>query len=251
MKAIFIAAGFGSRLKSETKDIPKPLVEINGCSILERQVSLFKKNGIKDIVIIVGPQKDKFTLKDVRYIHDVDFDKHEQLGSLMAAKSEINDDVIILFADILFDEIVLNQILQSTDDMAIALDLDWEKSYLERTDNPSSEADKILIKNEKILKISKNIDSHNDDEKIGEFLGIMKLSKNGGDILLKKYSNLKKHHVGSFHTANSFQQAYLTDMLQEIIDSGIDISPIVVDGNWCEIDTVEDLEKVKSSSMFI
>ena len=188
MKAIFIAAGFGSRLKSETKDIPKPLVEINGCSILERQVSLFKKNGIKDIVIIVGPQKDKFTLKDVRYIHDVDFDKHEQLGSLMAAKSEINDDVIILFADILFDEIVLNQILQSTDDMAIALDLDWEKSYLERTDNPSSEADKILIKNEKILKISKNIDSHNDDEKIGEFLGLLKLSYVGSNIFNKKYT---------------------------------------------------------------
>ena len=89
MKVIFIAAGYGSRLKQA---MPKPLVEVNGLSILERQISLFQQYGINDIIIIVGPEKEKFNLKNVTYIHDVDFDKHEQLGSLMAAKSEINND---------------------------------------------------------------------------------------------------------------------------------------------------------------
>ena len=65
MKAIFIAAGYGSRLKSVPIDVPKPLVDINGYSILERQVSLLKKNGIDDVVVIVGPNKDKFNLKDM------------------------------------------------------------------------------------------------------------------------------------------------------------------------------------------
>jgi NDP-sugar pyrophosphorylase family protein len=39
-------------------------------------------------------------------------------------------------------------------------------------------------------------------------------------------------------------------MLQEIIDSGYDVSPVIVDGNWCEIDTPQDLEKVERSSIF-
>ena len=245
MKAIFIAAGFGSRLKSETGNNPKPLVDINGFSLLERQVSLFKKNGIKDIIIIVGPQKDKFTLNDVHYIHDVDFHKHEQLGSLMTAKSEINDDVIILFADILFDDVVLNQILQSPDDIAIALDLDWKKSYLERTDNPSSEADKILVKNEKILKISKNIDANNNSEKIGEFLGLMKLSSIGSNIFNKKYEELLANHHGKFHDATSFSNAKLVDFLQELLECDEKLIPISITGKWCEVDTPLDLHRAR------
>ena len=39
-------------------------------------------------------------------------------------------------------------------------------------------------------------------------------------------------------------------MLQEMIDSGNDVSPVIVDGNWREIDTQQDLEEVERSSMF-
>ena len=45
MKAIIIAAGVGSRLGELTKDIPKPLVDVNGKSILQRQIEIFKKIG--------------------------------------------------------------------------------------------------------------------------------------------------------------------------------------------------------------
>ena len=242
MKVIFIAAGYGSRLK---QDMPKPLVEVNGLSILERQISLFQQYGINDIIIIVGPEKEKFNLKNVTYIHDVDFDEHEQLGSLMAAKSEISNDVIILFADILFDKEILDQILQSTSDIAIALDLDWEKSYLERIDNPSSDADKILIKNDKIIKISKNIDSYGIDGDIGEFLGLLKLSKNGSKFFVELYNKLIKTHSGKFHESSSINNSKLLDFLQEILQSNFKLPPVITKGKWCEIDTPLDLERAK------
>ena len=35
-------------------------------------------------------------------------------------------------------------------------------------------------------------------------------------------------------------------MLQELISEGIQISPIIVDGLWCEIDTTQDLQRVKT-----
>ena len=53
MRAIIIAAGRGCRLGSITDDLPKPLVKINGKSILGRQISLFNKMGINDIVIVI------------------------------------------------------------------------------------------------------------------------------------------------------------------------------------------------------
>ena len=43
MKAIIIAAGIGSRLGDLTKDLPKPLVDVNGKSILQRQIEIFNK----------------------------------------------------------------------------------------------------------------------------------------------------------------------------------------------------------------
>ena len=60
--------------------------------------------------------------------------------------------------------------------------------------------------------------------------------------IVMPYSELEMSHKGKFHNALSLEKAYLTDMLQELIDSGIRISPIYTSGKWCEIDTPQDLD---------
>ena len=40
--------------------------------------------------------------------------------------------------------------------------------------------------------------------------------------------------------------AYLTDLLNDLIDSGEVMRPALIDGGWREIDTVEDLERARS-----
>jgi len=82
MKAIILSAGSGSRLGDLTKELPKSLVDINGKSVIQRQIETFRNNGIKELVVIVGPHKDKFQLNDVEYILDKNFAEHEQLSSL-------------------------------------------------------------------------------------------------------------------------------------------------------------------------
>jgi NDP-sugar pyrophosphorylase family protein len=56
---------------------------------------------------------------------------------------------------------------------------------------------------------------------------------------------LERSHEGKFHDANSLEKAKLVDILQELIDSKIEISPITISGKWCEIDTPKDLERAK------
>ena len=58
MKVIILAAGKGTRLGHHTNDIPKALVDINGSSIIERQLKQFQNKGITDISIIVGYKKE-------------------------------------------------------------------------------------------------------------------------------------------------------------------------------------------------
>ena len=60
MKAIFLAAGIGSRLSKLSDRLPKSLVNINGKTLMERQILLLQQNGISNIVIVRGFEKEKF-----------------------------------------------------------------------------------------------------------------------------------------------------------------------------------------------
>tara|TARA_B110000014_G_scaffold202911_1_gene152885 strand:+ start:672 stop:1421 length:750 start_codon:yes stop_codon:yes gene_type:complete len=245
MKAVFIAAGQGSRLGSLTNDLPKPLVDVNGKSIIERQIDLLHKKNINDIVIVTGYKKEKFTFKNIEYVFNPNFLIDEQAGSLMSARQKFSDDVLVMFGDILFDEQILEQVLNANGQISIAIDKDWEKSYQERNDNPIDKADKVLLKNNKIIKISAEQIRAEQNVDTGELLGIMKLSSEGSKILIEHYEKLENNHTGKFHDAESFQKAKFVDILQELISTGISINPIIITGNWCEIDTPDDLARAK------
>ena len=245
MKAIIIGAGTGKRIGEFEAQSPKSSLVINDKTILENQLEILRKNNINEIVMITGPYSEKFTLPDISYVHDSNYSEHDILGSLMVAKEHICGNTMILYSDILFDDSILKSILKSTSDISIAVDLEWENAYLNRTEHPKSEAENVLFDaNGKISKIQKNIS--NSDNKIGEFLGIIKLSTNGSKKFLSKINELQSLHKEKFHTATSLNKAYLTDLIQELIDSNIDVSPAFVSGKWCEIDTLQDLTRAKN-----
>jgi len=241
MKAIILGAGYGSRLGELTKDIPKNLLDVNGKTILERQIEKFKNCGIEEIVVIVGPNKQKYQIRDVKYVVDTHFDDHEQLSSLMVAKDDIKNEVIISFADILIDDEIMKQIVESSQEIGIAIDLDWKLNYEGRTQHPVSEADLVWIQNNNIREIKKNL-LKRDGGETGEFLGMIKLDYKGSEEFVKRYELLEDSHEGEFQNSKSFQKGYLTDMLQDLIYAGIQVKPIFVHGKWCEIDTLQDLE---------
>ena len=53
--------------------------------------------------------------------------------------------------------------------------------------------------------------------------------------------------MGAFHNSISLSNAYITDMLQEIINFGIDVNPVFTEERWFEIDTLEDLKNAEKS----
>tara|TARA_B110000438_G_scaffold61064_1_gene61310 strand:- start:1170 stop:1904 length:735 start_codon:yes stop_codon:yes gene_type:complete len=240
MKAIIIAAGHGTRLGDYTKKTPKALVDINGKSILQRQTELLQANGITEIIVVTGPNQEKFLDKKLKYVKDDFYEDHEQLGSLMEAQNFFNTELLILFSDVLFDNQILSKIINSKEDFNIAIDLNWERKYIGRTEHPISQADLVLIQNNLVFKIKKNL-IPKDNSKIGEFIGIIKLSLKGAEKFVNHYKNLKN----SMDKIELVKKWYLTNMLQDLIDNDNLISPITIEGNWCEVDTVQDLEHAK------
>ena len=242
MKVIILAAGRGSRLIESTFGSPKSLIDINGISLIQRQVNLLQEKNISKITIIRGYKLDQFHLKNVNYVNDKKFNEHDQLGSLISGINEIKDDVIIIFGDILFDENIIQQMILSEDEITVAVDSNWRKSYEKRIDNPIELAGKVLIKNNQILEFSENLPIKKEGFIIAEFLGLIKIKKIKTEKIRNLLKELMQNHKGKFHDAKSFQYAKLTDFLQELIDLEFKITPVLIDGNWCEIDTPMDLE---------
>ena len=249
MNAIIIAAGSGKRISDEVKNIPKSMVKINGKPIIEHQLSVLNKAGVTEVYVITGPHSEKFNIKNVKYVKDEKYEKHDILGSLMEAKKFLEKDTLVLYSDIIFELKIVEKILSSKEDISIAVDMNWEKNYKGRTEHPKSEAENVeLNSNEDIIKIKKNI--QNTENNVGEFLGIIKFRNMGSEVFVKKYDELIKNSNGLFHEAPSILKAYVTDMIQELIDSNIKIKPILISGKWCEIDTMQDLKNAEKIFCF-
>ncbi len=245
MKVIIIAAGMGSRLGDLTENLPKALVDVNGKSILERQIELFHKFGIKDIVIVTGYKKEKFSFKDIKYIHNSKYSDEEQTSSLMSARNEIIGEIIVSYADIIFDEVILKQLFKLNNELVLVTDQKWRESYEIRTDNPPTFSDFVAVKDDQIIKFFKNADDFLGKYDILEYIGLMKFSPIGSKKLIQKCEDLEKSHSGKFHYASSFKKAKIIDLLEELRLSNFDIKIQNVTGKWCEIDTKQDLEIAK------
>ena len=249
MNAIIIAAGSGKRISDKVKNTPKSMVKVNGKPIIEYQLSVLKKAGINEVHVITGPHSEKFNIKNVKYVKDEQYQNHDILGSLMEAKKKFGKDTLILYSDIIFELKILEKIMNSKEDISIAIDMDWEKNYEGRTEHPKSEAENVEIKNNTdIIRIKKNIENVNNN--VGEFLGIIKFTNKGNELFVKKYEELVNMNTGLFHESPSILKAYVTDMIQELIDSKIKIKPVLVSGKWCEIDTMQDLENAEKIFCF-
>ena len=241
MNAIILAAGEGRRLLPETINIPKGMVKLFDKSLLEMQIDVFKKCSINDISIVTGYLADKITFPSINYFKNENFSSTAGNESIFCAKEKLQDCTIITYGDLVFEKAVIDQVIDFKGDIGIAVELDWKPRYDGRTLHQMSEADNVLFdKEDNILEMRKNIQKP--DSKIGEFAGIVKLSKKGSNILLKKLYELQKSHNGRFHNAPSLKQSIIPDMIQELIDSEINVEPILISGKWYEIDTPQDLE---------
>ena len=245
MKVIILAAGVGSRLRPLTNDKPKCMIKLLGQTLIERQIKIFHSYGINDITIVTGYKSEVVDIPDVNYVNNVNYETTNMNESLFCALGSSSGPVLVTYGDIVFESKIIQQMSKTMNDIRLAVRINWKEFYQNRTMHPLSEAENVLIENGRIIKIRKNISKSLENQQIGEFLGMMLIPSNQIRILLEKYLYLKKNHVGTFHSSPSLSNAYLTDMLQEMINSSAIIKPVFIDGKWFEIDTPEDLKNTE------
>ena len=245
MKAIILAAGLGSRLGKLTENMPKCMLKISDESLIERQVKILRHCGINDITIVTGYKNNIIDVSDVNYIKNENYKTTNINESLFCALELSDSPILVLYSDIIFDEKIIQQLLNSGNGITLAVNLNWRDNYQNRQMHPFSEAENVLLQDLKIIKIKKNITDVSLEQKIGEFLGLLVISPESVKIMLEKHNKLKKNHTGPFQNASSFSEAYITAMVQELIDCDTIVTALITNEKWCEIDTIEDIEKAQ------
>ena len=243
MKAIIIAAGKGYRLNPLTDDSPKCLLPMGNETLLERTMNNLHRHGIDQISIVRGYKAEKFTNKDVRYYLNDEYEDNNILHSLMKAREEFDDDLIISYSDIWYNDEVVDALLTTPGDIVVSVDTEWKKGYVDRTLHPTSEAENATYDNEGFLKkIGKHL---GEDSALGEFLGLMRLTKKGAQIFREEFEKVDESldMLAPFQKAKEWQKAYLTDFLQHLTNLGHPIRCSLHSDGWFEMDTIQDYAK--------
>ena len=107
MQAVIMAGGKGTRLATVTKNIPKPMVPIEGKPLLEYQIENLKENGVDNIILIVGYMGDviqdhfgdgaSFGVGISYYVEETPLGT---AGALAEIKDRLEDTFFLVFGDL-------------------------------------------------------------------------------------------------------------------------------------------------------
>jgi len=118
-RAVILAAGKGTRLQPLTSNVPKCLVKIGGVPLLERALQSLASQGVTEAIIVIGYRGDvirdrigsQFANVAIHYVDAPDFDTTNNIHSLWDARDYLDEDILLLEADVAFDTTVITALL--------------------------------------------------------------------------------------------------------------------------------------------
>ena len=128
MKAVILNSGMGRRMGDLTAVHPKCMTELSSQeTILSRQLHQLANSGVTDVVITTG----MFDTVLMEYCHSLNlplqitfiknpiYEKTNYIYSLYCAKDHLHDDIILMHGDLVFENIVLDDLLEFPDNCVV------------------------------------------------------------------------------------------------------------------------------------
>ena len=245
MKAIILAAGQGTRMGSETGDKPKCLIKYRDKPLINYTIETIRTCGIKDIIIIDGYKskvlQSYLSNNNVRFITNKEFYKTNMVYTLFCAESEMNDDLIISYGDIIYTKEVLQSLIQNNNDFVVTIDKNWRELWKLRMDDPLKDAETMKIDDsDNILELGKKSKSYKEIN--GQYIGLFKISNSIVGRIRKFYHELDK---SKYYDGKDFNNMYMTSFIQLLINSGYPVKADIIRNGWLEFDSQNDLTVYK------
>ncbi|MBR6024479.1 MAG: hypothetical protein IK044_05980 [Methanobrevibacter sp.] len=230
MKCIILNSGMGTRLGDLTVNNPKSLVHLSeNETILSKAINILSKFDIDEFIITTGYLdnilkdyiENTFPNLSFSFVHNPIYDKTNYIKSLDLIP-DLNDDVILLHGDLVFDKKTASQVFASNDSGVVVDSL---------IDIPKDDFKaKVVDNNVKYI----GVDYFEDDAIACQPFYYLRNED------WKIWKNKIREFCDSGNT-NVYAENALNILTDEIIIKAIDIKGLLC----MEIDTKEDLTKVK------
>lgn len=233
MELIVLASGKGTRLKKINQNKPKCLLKINKDKTLIDYISKnFKK--FKRTFIIAGYKHKllkKYEKKNVKLIVNERFSNTNMVYSLSCAKKFISEDIVVVYADILFNEKIIDNLIKKRGSL-LPLKKDWLEIWKSRMSlkNIKKDSENIVLNKNKIVKIGGKYMKYPK----AQYMGIIKFKKKDFFKAMKFFDKLNNYKID------------MTSFLNLCIKNKIIIlSYFLTNLFWYEIDTPQDFKSFK------
>ena len=229
LHALIVAAGKSTRLYPLTKNMPKSLIEIDGKTLIARNIDALLKNNIPDIIVVTGFGEDKISEhigNRGRCIYNPFFEVAGILASTWLGLKEIQNDFIFSYSDIIYDADILKGIIEYPAKCVIGV----------KKQSISRDSEKVKIRGKRVTAISKDMSEFEAD---GEFIGIAKFIGSAAKAFHSIVEELARE--------NTFPEYDFINAIERLLLKGQKIAPYLVDKNkkWIDIDSLDRLEEAK------
>lgn len=226
-RAIILAAGRGTRLRPHTADRPKCLVEIDGRTLIDRQIAALAACGVSDIVAVVGYRADRVRAvigSRVRYIENTRFGETNSLYSLWMASDELAQGAIVLNSDVFAAPVLFERLCRAPSSDAVLVD---------RGQACGNEEMRVTIRGDVVVDFGKSLPR---ERCHGENVGMLKFGVEGARRL-----RACLHRLVEAGHENDWAPAAFRVLAHEW-----PLHAIPTDGQpWIEIDDPGDLERAR------
>lgn len=248
MIGVLIAAGLGSRMGPFTEAKPKCLLPVGDRTLLDYTLDNFRRSGCQDLIAVVGHRAEAIERPGLTKIVNADYRNNNILHSFMCARAHINDGVIASYSDIYVEPAVYRALMATSGEIVLAVDMDWQAYYDGRSQHPLGEAENIYLdKDNHVRQAGKHLDSTAPPGlRCGEFLGLWRMSAMGAALFRECFDerDQKLSPTAPFQHAREWRKAYITDIIQELVDRGVTVNCALVERGWAELDTEEDYRRL-------
>ncbi len=233
MKAIILAAGRGSRMKSLTDERPKCLVELRGKPLLEWQLESLRAAGISDIAVVTGYKRELLAERGLSEFHNPRWAETNMVSSLACAESWLQGEpCIVSYSDIFYSPVAVQSLINSDATLAVTYDPNWLQLWTERFGDPLLDAETFRLTATHTLAEIGNKPQSVDDVQ-GQYMGLLRFTPEGWAEVVRLRAELSPQQRDSMH---------MTNTLQRVIDAGrVPIEAVAYTGEWGEVDSSEDL----------
>jgi choline kinase len=220
------------------------MLSFHGKTLIEWQIEMYRSLGIEDIIIVKGFAGEKINYKDVQYVSNPDYANTNMLVSLMCAKQLFDDSLIVSYSDILFEKKMLEDLINLNYDSVVVVDDNWQEYWKVRYGKVDFDTESLIIgKENQIISLGKEQPNIKDID--ARYVGLMKFSKNTLNDITNIYERDKVIYQEKSwkNSGKPIHNAYMTDLLQALIDENLEVKALRYQNGWLEFDTNEDYEK--------